>query len=53
MAIKKGVYYINGVERVLYSDPERDSLADVLRRYGLTPEDRLRFRAMRELHDHP
>ena len=36
MAIKKGVYYINGVERVLYSDPERDSLADVLRRYGLT-----------------
>ena len=36
MAIKKGIYYINGVERVLYSDPEKDSLADVLRRYGLT-----------------
>lgn len=36
MAIKKGVYIINGVERVLYSDTEKDTLATVLRRNGLT-----------------
>ena len=36
MAIQKGTYIINGVERVLYADPDKDSLGDVLRRYGLT-----------------
>ena len=36
MAIKKGIYIINGVERTLYFDANKDSLADVLRRYGLT-----------------
>lgn len=36
MAIKKGVYIINGVERVLYFDYEKDTLATTLRRYGMT-----------------
>ena len=36
MSIIKGTYIINGVERVLYSDAEKDTLATVLRRYGLT-----------------
>ncbi len=36
MAIKKEMYYVNGVERALYFDYEKDTLADVLRRYGLT-----------------
>ncbi len=36
MAIKKEMFYINGVERALYFDYEKDSLAAVLRRYGLT-----------------
>ena len=36
MAIRKGVFVVNGVERILFGDPEKDSLADVLRRTGLT-----------------
>lgn len=36
MAIKKGVYIINGVEKALYSDYEKDTLATVLRRNGYT-----------------
>ena len=36
MAIKKEMFYINGVERALYFDYEKDTLAAVLRRYGLT-----------------
>jgi len=36
MALKKMTLIINGVERMLVCDPEQDSLADVLRRLGLT-----------------
>ena len=36
MAIQKGMFIINGVERALYWEAEKDTLADVLRRYGLT-----------------
>ena len=36
MAIRKGVFVINGVERLVFGDPEKDSLADVLRKIGLT-----------------
>jgi len=36
MAIKKMMLYINGSERMLVCDPETDTLADVIRRIGLT-----------------
>ena len=36
MALQKGVYNINGVERIVFFDPERDMLLDALRRLGLT-----------------
>lgn len=36
MALRKGVYVINGVERILYFDPEKDTLLTVVRRLGLT-----------------
>ena len=35
MALKKGIYKINGVERIVIAD-ENESMADVLRRIGLT-----------------
>jgi len=36
MGDKKGLYLINGVSKLLVGDAEKDSLADVLRRFGLT-----------------
>jgi aldehyde oxidoreductase len=33
---QKNVLHINGVNRMFICDPEKDSLADVLRRMGLT-----------------
>ena len=36
MALRKAVQLVNGVERTFFYDPEADSLADTLRRYGLT-----------------
>lgn len=36
MATKKMMLYINGAERMLICDPESDTLADVIRRLGLT-----------------
>lgn len=36
MALKKGVYIINGVERIIYFDPASDTLLSVVRRLGLT-----------------
>lgn len=36
MSVKKGIYIINGAERVVMSEYEKDTLADVLRRIGLT-----------------
>ncbi|MCL2493027.1 MAG: molybdopterin-dependent oxidoreductase [Clostridiales bacterium] len=36
MALKKAVQLVNGVERTFFYDPELDTLADTLRRYGLT-----------------
>lgn len=35
MALVKGVYKINGVERTVIAD-ENESMADILRRIGLT-----------------
>lgn len=36
MALEKKWLFINGAERIVVCDPENDSLADVLRRIGLT-----------------
>lgn len=36
MTIKKGIYIINGAERMVMSDYEKDTLSSVLRRLGLT-----------------
>ena len=36
MATQKKALIINGVERMFFCDPEHDSLADVIRRLGLT-----------------
>ena len=36
MSIRKGIFIINGAERVVMSEYEKDTLADVLRRIGLT-----------------
>ena len=36
MSFRKGMYYINGVERMVLADPEKETVADVLRRLGLT-----------------
>ncbi|MDY2984285.1 MAG: molybdopterin cofactor-binding domain-containing protein [Synergistes jonesii] len=36
MSIRKGIFIINGAERVVMSEYDKDSLADVLRRIGLT-----------------
>ena len=36
MPVKKRYLKINGVERLFICDPEKDSLADVIRRLGLT-----------------
>ncbi|MDR1815521.1 MAG: molybdopterin-dependent oxidoreductase [Clostridiales Family XIII bacterium] len=36
MALKKAVHIVNGVERMFFYDPEQDTLAETLRRYGLT-----------------
>lgn len=36
MALKKGIYTINGVNRMVMADSENETLADVLRRLGLT-----------------
>ena len=36
MSIRKGIFIINGAERVVMSEHEKDTLADVLRRIGLT-----------------
>ena len=36
MALRKVIHIINGVERTLFIDPETDSLAQAVRRYGLT-----------------
>lgn len=36
MALRRILLIVNGVERPFTFDPEKDSLADVLRRYGLT-----------------
>ncbi|MDR3363554.1 MAG: molybdopterin-dependent oxidoreductase [Clostridiales Family XIII bacterium] len=36
MALSKATHIVNGVERMFFFDPELDSLAETLRRYGLT-----------------
>jgi aldehyde oxidoreductase len=36
MALKKVMHIVNGVERMFFYDPESDTLAETLRRYGLT-----------------
>jgi len=36
LGLKKLMYTINGVERLIVCDPEKDTLASVLRRFGLT-----------------
>ena len=36
MNLSKGIYKINGVNRLVMFNPEKDTLADVLRRIGLT-----------------
>ena len=36
MKLKKITLNVNGVNRMIICDPEKDSLADVLRRMGLT-----------------
>ena len=36
MALRKVVHIVNGVERMFFFDPETDTLAETLRRYGLT-----------------
>jgi aldehyde oxidoreductase len=36
MVLNKMVLHVNGVERMFMCDPEKDTLADVLRRMGLT-----------------
>ena len=36
MSIQRIVLYINGVDREILCEPEKDSLADVVRRLGLT-----------------
>ncbi|MDR1571908.1 MAG: molybdopterin-dependent oxidoreductase [Clostridiales Family XIII bacterium] len=36
MALRKVLHRVNGVERMFIFDPEKDSLAETLRRYGLT-----------------
>ena len=36
MILRKGIYNINGVERLVMSDVENETLAEVLRRIGLT-----------------
>jgi aldehyde oxidoreductase len=36
MGLTKALYIINGVERMLHVDLNKESLADVLRRYGMT-----------------
>ena len=34
--LRKGIYNINGVDKIIVADAEKDSVADVLRRIGLT-----------------
>ena len=36
MALRKVLHIVNGVERMFFFDPEIDTLAETLRRYGLT-----------------
>ena len=36
MSVRKGMYIINGAERIVMSEYETDTLASVLRRIGLT-----------------
>jgi aldehyde oxidoreductase len=36
MSLRKVTLHINGIDKVMVCDPDRDSLADVLRRQGLT-----------------
>ena len=36
MALRKVTHVVNGVERMFFFDPESDTLAEALRRYGLT-----------------
>ena len=36
MALRKVTHVVNGVERMFFFDPETDTLAETLRRYGLT-----------------
>jgi aldehyde oxidoreductase len=36
MALRQAIHIINGVERQLFFEPASDTLAEVLRRYGLT-----------------
>ncbi|MCL2111675.1 MAG: molybdopterin-dependent oxidoreductase [Clostridiales bacterium] len=36
MALRKVLHIVNGVERMFFFDPEADTLAETLRRYGLT-----------------
>jgi len=36
MALRKAIHIVNGVERMFFFDPGQDTLAETLRRYGLT-----------------
>ena len=49
MSIQRIVLNINGVDREILCEPEKDSLADVVRRLGLTGTKVGRNRALRRL----
>ena len=54
MNLKKMTLNINGADRMFICDPEKDTLASVLRRLGLTgTKSRLRHRRMRRMFRYP